>query len=163
MPSESPLSPQGRRRRMVSSQPTEWKRSLPSGSRFNALFNSRSRPRAFKGSELAGVRGAEHCRSPTAAATRTKKMEILPSFCLLIFVVHGLAIFCDLIQKAKVSKSSVERRSKHLSHLDLKEVLGEILASVSLILVFTCPPNYFFLPEKRTYVHVLPPNINRIR
>lgn len=106
MPSESPLSPQGRRRRMVSSQSTEWKRSLPSGSRFNALFNNRSRPRTFKGSELAGVRGAKHCRSPTAAATRTKKMEIVPSFCLLIFIVHGFAIFCDLIQKAKVNKSS---------------------------------------------------------
>lgn len=35
-----------------------------------------------------------------------KNMEIVPSFCLLIFIGHGFAIFCDLIQKAKVSKSS---------------------------------------------------------
>lgn len=165
-----PLSPQGRRRRMVSSQPTEWKRSLPSGSRFNALFNSRSRPRAFKGSELAGVRGAEHCRSPTAAATRTKKDGNTSSILLPPDLYR--ARFCHLLWSHSKSKGeqefrhflSVERRSKHLSHLDLKEVLGEILASVFLILVFTCPPIIlFFLPEKRTSVHVLPPNISSIR
>lgn len=86
------------------------------------------------------------------------------------------ARFCHLLWSHSKSKGeqefrhflAVERRSKHLSHLDLKEVLGEILASVSLILVFTCPPNFFFYNFffylKNVHMFMFfPPNISSIR